>query len=545
MKTFYLLANFCALFVTGSLAAEAAEKAKPNIVLFVADDLNRYDVGCYGAVNTRTPNIDSLARAGMKMNNAYCAFAQCAPCRAELYSGRFPANNGLIGNGIPSRSDIQCVVQYLRAVGYRTGLVGKHHCGPGEVYDFDNLNKKTAVAPPTDRSKSEVRKNKQQNKAKSASDEANSFDKNDGKDIEDYFDSIREYMARKGEQPFFLAACSHQPHVPWTKGNAAAFDQAKLVVPKNLFDCPETREELTHYYAEVEYLDWQVGEVMKIVDELGLKEKTLFMFVTEQGASLPGGKFTCYEAGVHAGMVVRWPGVIAPGAQSDAMVHYADVTPTLVQAAGGKIEDKIDGWSFLDVLQGKAQKHRDYAYGFSTSALPRATQGGFPIRSVTDGRDKLIINYQPEKVFKSPGMVGAYKDWKRMAATNDKARFFVEHFEKHPTVELYDCNDDPWELTNMAGNPEKKEALDRLTKELQNWLEGQQDDPVKTEVLALGGRNAKRAKSGKEEMQGSAGVPSQSNQPEAPKGESRREMRQQRKAAPSTPSSEPAPKPRP
>lgn len=473
----------------------SAIPSKPNIVLFVADDLNRYDVSCYGAVNTKTPNIDSLAKAGMRMNQAYCAFATCSPCRAELYSGRFPVNNGLIGNGVPSRSNIKSVVQYLGALGYRTGLAGKHHVGPSEVYAFDDLNKESDKKEGTASeglSKGEARKQEKSNKNKEDSE-----DKNEGKDVENYLPAIRAYMTQKKDQPFLIACCSHQPHQPWTKGNAAAFDVKKLVVPPNLYDCPATREELTHYYAEVEYLDWQVGEVMKIVQELGLVDQTLFMFVSEQGAMFPGGKFTSNDPGVHAAMVVRWPGKIAPGTQSNAIVHYADVVPTFVEAAGGKMTEEIDGRSFLEVLMGKKEKFRDYAYAVTTNILPRGVEGGYPIRGITDGRYKLIVNYEHEKTFFSPGMSGAYKTWKRMAATDPKAKSYVDHYEHHPQVELYDLEGDPWEMKNVAESPEHKGVLDRLTQNLNLFLASQKDDPFKTEKIALDAKKAKVEKSGR------------------------------------------------
>ena len=117
---------------------------QPNIVLFIADDLHRFDVGCFGAKNTKTPHIDSLADEGVKFTQAYVAFAQCAPCRAELYSGSFPNRNGLIGNGIPSKSGITAIPQELRKLGYRVGLVGKGHVGPKDVYSFDFIAGKSS-----------------------------------------------------------------------------------------------------------------------------------------------------------------------------------------------------------------------------------------------------------------------------------------------------------------------------------------------------------------------------------------------------------------
>jgi len=446
------------------LCSAAFAQPKPNIVLFVADDLHRFDLGCYGAVNCKTPNIDQLASEGIRMDQCYTAFPQCTPCRGELYTGLFPRRNG--GNGIPAKTDVKGLPLHLRPLGYRTGLVGKEHVGPDEVFPFERVGDK----------------------------------KHD--EIMDNLDAIRDYVTQDKGTPFFLAVCSHQPHLPWDKGNPDSFDPAKFVIQPNHWDNQHIREVLCRYYAEVEYLDMQVGEVRKILKESGQEDNTLFIFLTEQGAALPGAKFTAYQPGFHAGMIAKWAGRIKPGSSSDAVVHYADVLPTLVEICGGAAPSDLDGRSILKVLDGKADTHREYAVSFITSALPASTHGGYPIRAVTDTRFKLVRNYWPEKTFRCPGMgvEGIFKSWVADAETKPEARKVVDTYEHHPSVEFYDLSVDPWEQNNLANNPGFKKDLDRLQAKLDEWLEAQGDDPSESEKEAVAGRNAKRIQGGKVAM---------------------------------------------
>ncbi len=434
--------------------------------MFVADDLHRFDLGCYGAENCQTPNIDQLASEGIRMDQCYTAFTQCTPCRGELYTGLFPRRNGIIGNGIPAKPDVKGLPLYLRPLGYRAGLVGKNHVGPDEVFRFERVG-----------------------------------DKKDD-ELMDNLDAIRDYVAKNIGTPFFLAVCSHQPHLPWDKGNPDAFDPAKFVIQPNHWDNQHIREVLCRYYAEVEYLDMQVGEVRKIVKESGLEDNTLFIFLTEQGAHLPGAKFTAYQPGFHAGMVAKWAGRIQPGSSSDAVVHYADVLPTLVEICGGTAPADLDGRSILKVLEGKTDTHREYAFSFITSALPASTPGGYPIRAVTDSRFKLVRNYWPEKTYRCPGMgvEKIFKSWQADAETMPAARKVVDSYEHHPAVEFYDLASDPWEQNNLASSREVQKDLNRLQAKLDEWLEAQGDDPSQTEKEAVAGRNAKRARGGKAAM---------------------------------------------
>lgn len=472
------IAKTASVIVFMALGIISFAQSKPNIVLFVADDLHRFDIGVYGAVNCKTPNIDKLASEGIRMDQAYTAFSQCSPCRAELYTGLFPRRNGVIGNGIPANSDVKGLPLQLRPLGYRVCLTGKKHVGPSEVFPFGRVG---------------------QRKIKVGQRKIHEVVESDAN-----LKAIRDYIEEDKEKPFCLVVGSHQPHLPWDKGDPSVFDPDKFVIQPNHWDNKHTREVLCKYYAEVEYLDMQVGKIRKLVKDIGIKDNTVFIFLSEHGAHLPGAKFTGYQPGIHAGMIAKWKGRIKPGSSSDAIVHYADILPTLMEIAGGTPPEDLDGSSILKVWEGKKDKHRDYAHSFITSALPHSTVGGYPIRAVTDTRFKLVRNYWPEKTFSFPGMGRMLKSWQADAETDPAAKKVVDGYKHHPSVEFYDLAKDPWEQNNVADNPEYKKELDRLQAELDRWLKQQGDDPSKTEKEAIAGRNAKRVRAGKSKMWGGA-----------------------------------------
>jgi uncharacterized sulfatase len=358
---------FCVTVVLFSGLLYAAEKsARPNILLMIADDLTYRDIGCYGGTNVKTPRIDSLAAEGMKFEHCDNAIAMCVPTRNMLYTGLFPVHTGSYRNHTNSRPGTVSMVQYLKQCDYRVGLAGKVHVGPPKSFPFESIPglTKNCVSPTDDYS----------------------------------FDRIKEFMTRDAVQPFFLVAAFIQPHVPWTVGDSSVFDPAKLELPPHWADTPETRRSYANYLAEVAFLDKQVGELLDIVDETGLRENTIVIFLSEQGAQFPGAKWTCWEQGLHAGALVRWQGVVKPNSSSNALIQYVDFVPTFLDIAHfGNLDNlNLDGKSFLKVLRGESDEHGKYAYGIHNN-IPECPR--YPIRSVRTKDFAYIRNLLPEEQY--------------------------------------------------------------------------------------------------------------------------------------------------
>lgn len=140
-------------------------------------------------------------------------------------------------------------------------------------------------------------------------------------------------------------------------------------------------------------MDSQVGDLLKLLDDVKLSDNTLVIFTSEQGAQFPGNKWTNWDSGLHTSIVARWPGVDATGKRSPALIQYADVLPTLIDFAGGKPDDSaFDGASFAEVLDGATDLHRKFTYGMHNN-FPEGPP--YPIRSVSDGEWRYIRNLTP------------------------------------------------------------------------------------------------------------------------------------------------------
>ena len=419
----------------------AANERRPNIVLILADDLTWRDMGCYGNGEVRTPNIDRLAAQGMKFTHAFTATAMCSPTRQQLYTGLFPVRNGAYPNHSRVREGTKSLAHYLKPLGYRVALWGKSHVGPPESFPWEK--------------------------------------------VKDFASFIR----RDAEQPYCLVFASPQPHLPWLK--AKGFDPAKLTVPPYLVDTPETRQALANYYTDVADLDRQVGEVLKAAGA----ENTLVIFTSEQGAQFPFCKWTCYDLGLRTGFIARRPGRIEAGSVTDAMIQYVDVVPTLVEAAGGTVPEGLDGRSFLGVLEGRTKEHGDYAYGIHTT-LGIIAGKPYPIRSIRSRTHRYILNLMPKGEFNNTVIqhdrAVYWRSWVRKAESDDFAAARVARYRKRPKEELYDLAKDPYELENLAGQPEHRALMDRMREKLEAWMKQQGDKGIETEMEALSRKNRRR-----------------------------------------------------
>jgi uncharacterized sulfatase len=444
--------------VPGRAAAATVETPStrhPNIVLLLADDQTWSDSGAYGNRRVPTPNLDRLAAAGMRFDAAFTATAMCAPTRQQLFTGLYPVRSGAYPNHAVVKDGTRSVVHAFRDLGYRVGLTGKTHIGPPQSFPFEVIG-----------------------------------DLREGGLIEPDLDAAAAFIARDASQPFFLVVASNSPHAPWTHGDASAFDRRELEVPRWLADTPQTREALARYYAEITHFDGQVGAILDALDRAGRADDTLVVYTSEQGASLPFAKWTLYDSGIKTAFVVRWPGHIAPGTATRAMIAYVDVMPTLLEAAGGPsaVPSGLDGKSFLAVLLGTTDQHRDHVFGVHTN---RGIIAGsdYPIRSVRSARHKLILNLLPENeyanVLTTPRGRELLDSWRAAGEAGDAhAAARYASYLRRPAVELYDLVEDPFEQRNLAGDPALAAVEKELAARLETWMREQRDGGIDTELQA-------------------------------------------------------------
>lgn len=432
--------------ISSSACADPIEQNRPNIVFIMADDCTFRDLGCYGG-QAATPHLDTLASEGMKFANCFQAAPMCSPTRHNLYTGLYPVKSGAYPNHTFASDDVKSIVHYLQPLGYRVALSGKTHISPKSVFPFEYSSK------------------------------------NKNPDI----DAINALMSESAESktPFCVFACSNEPHSPWDKGDASRYPPAKVKLPPYIIDTPEVRSDFSNYLAEITYYDAQVGEILKSLEKYDLVDNTLVMVVSEQGNGFPFAKWTCYDNGLQSAMIVRWPGRVPEGVVTNATVEYVDVLPTFVQAAGGQPASVLDGRSFLPVLSGETDQHKEYTYGIMTTRGIINGSDAYPIRSIRSSRYRLILNLNYESKFTNAITRGKVHDsFVRAARTDPEASRLVQLYSYRPAVELFDVVADPLNMTNLADDPSHKLVIADLRSRLESWMKDQGDDGLATELKA-------------------------------------------------------------
>ena len=430
----------------------------PNVLIIMADDCTHSDLSLYGGQNAKTPNIDAFAAQGLTFNKAYLCSAMCQPCRAELFTGQYPMQNGCAWNHSSSRSGVQSMPQRLQTFGYRVGIAGKVHVKPNDVFPFQKVGgfDASCVRNPT----------RAHNTA-----------------------AAREFMT--ADAPFCLVVALVEPHVPWVMGDASQYPPKQIQLPPNIADTPRTREDFGKYLAEITYMDGQVGELLETLDATGKADDTLVLFTSEQGSQFPGCKWTNWDTGVHTALVARWPGKVAAGKRTDALVQYCDVLPTLVELAGGDPSSTdFDGVSFRSVLEGAPVGQRTYVFGMHNN-LPEGPP--YPIRSISDGEFRYIRNLTPGELYIEKHLMGTrgtgglnnpyWGTWTWSAQQDPATYNLVKRYMLRPPEQLYHTAKDHYELTNLADDTALSQHKSQLSAELDRWMAVQGDPGVSQDTV--------------------------------------------------------------
>lgn len=442
------------LFILILLLAHAGflfGQKKPNIVIFISDDQNQLDVGAYGNKDVHTPHMDQLAAEGMKFKKAYAASSMCTPSRSNMFTGLHPFRNGSQFNHFAVKPGTKSLPHYLQALGYRVVLAGKTHVTPRASFPFEYISQEMGKYKPIE-------------------------GRSDPKGETVQF--IKEYFSGENEeeQPLCLVVANWWPHVPWMPNRD--FDPASLHMPEYLVDTEETRAALGAFYQSISEADKVLGEVMEAVEETGEQDNTVFMFFSDQGVQFPAAKWTVYDQGLRIPFIVRWPGKVKAGSVSDALVSLTDLTPTLIELAGGDPVEGLDGKSFADVFLGKKTTHHAYIFA-ETSVEPHYWYNYTPSRSIiTNEGMHYIRNYYPGARFIThidavEQNMYYFDTWIKAAEQNEKAAFLLNRYSYRPPEELYNLQEDRWEFNNLVKAEQRKEQLSYLRELLNKELAAQ------------------------------------------------------------------------
>jgi N-sulfoglucosamine sulfohydrolase len=428
--------------------------ARPNVVLFVADDLGVGDTGPYGNKQVRTPNLDRLAARSIRFDRAFAGSPTCVPSRAVLYTGLMPFRNGAHPNHSRSRDGVKSLAHYFQQLGYATSQAGKRHFNPPSVFPFEIIKNSEAPEP--------------------------GFESKPALRLDLETAPVDRWLAGADKtKPFFLIVADHSPHVVWP--DKAEYGAEDVVIPPHHIDTPDTRRARARYYTDITKMDRNLGSVLASLDRYGLAENTIFIFTSDQGAQWPFAKWTVYDAGIRVPLLIRWPGMITPGSATDAMVSLADIVPTFIEAAGGKAPEGLDGQSFLKVLRDPAQSHRENI--FATHTGDREWNRN-PARCIRTTRYKLILNLSPEITYTThidlakdhDGGREYWPSWEAQAKTDRRALAVIDRYRNHPREEFYDLLTDPYEIHNLIGDQKYADIIADLRAKLAEWRKGQGDE---------------------------------------------------------------------
>ncbi len=443
-----------------SIAQDSADKSapatRPNILIITVDDMSADSVGVYGSkLEGTTPSMDQLAAESLKFEYAHVQVGNCYPSRNVMWSGLYPHNSGVEGFYQFKDATHPTLPDILQNAGYFVGIRGKvSHSSPYQPYHWDiDLTRRA------DGTQEHI------------------------KDVESYGRSTSQGIANAKEagKPFCINVNISDPHKPfWKPGDkhpaSKEFTPEEVPIPGFLVDDPIIRKELSEYYTSVRRADDAVASILDALDQSGEKDSTVVIFLSDHGMPLPFAKTQLYHHSTHTPLLVRWPGVTKAGSIDDKhMVSAVDFMPTICEIAGITEDYEFDGRSFASLLKGEDQKGRDAVF-----KVYNENSGGarHPMRAV-ETRDYLYI-FNPwsngtRKVSGATLGTAAYKQMKKLGATDPKMAARIKLFDYRELEEFYDMKNDPDCLVNLIDSPDHQEALKAHREVMTYFLEETND----------------------------------------------------------------------
>ena len=437
--------------------ADAAER--PNVVIFIADDVSWNDHGCYGNPAARTPNIDALAKNGIRFDQAYRTASSCSPSRSSIITGRYPHNNGKAAElHQPISWNLPWFPELLRDAGYYTAISGKHH-----MTSTKGPNGETRPRP---------------------------FDLVDGGRSKEnsggHANWVKTTQERPKDQPFFFWFASYDAHRGWDADKQWDADRygpmhkdEDVIVPPFLIDDQQTREDLASYYNEITRFDYYIGAVVAELKEQAELDNTLIFVLADNGRPFPRAKTRLHDSGMKTALVAHWPtGIKKAGSTSDSLVSVIDLAPTILAAAGLKPAPTMQGVSMQPLFQNPAAAIRQFAFSehnwHDYEAHGRGIRGnGFLL--LKNSRPELALQGPADSV-RSPSFVALQEKRDANQLTAAQADVFLV---PRPSVELYNLKTDPHQLNNLAGNPEFAARQKELSSVLETWIDETHDSVPK------------------------------------------------------------------
>lgn len=432
------------------LSARAANR--PNVILFIADDVSWNDYGCYGNSAARTPNIDRLARGGIRFTEAYLTASSCSPSRSSIITGRYPHNNGKAAElHLPIAWNLPWFPALLREAGYYTALSGKNHMSSGPVPAGQ-------TGPPK------------------------AFDSIDAGRVKGnsggHGNWVQVVEDRPRDKPFFFWFASYDAHRGWDgdpQWDAERYGPKHrpedVVVPPFLSDDPATRQDLASYYNEVTRFDYYIGQVVKTLEEQGALDNTLLLVMADNGRPFPRAKTRLHDSGMKTALIANWPaGIGQGGATCNSLVSAIDLAPTILSLAGVKLPETMQGVSLQPLFAEPTATVRRFA--FSEHNWHDYEAHG---RSVRGNGFLYLRNFRPQFAWQGPADSVRSPSHVKLRALRDAGTLTDAQADvflaPRPDVEMYRLDTDPYQLENLASDPAYGDARQHLSKVLDQWTD--------------------------------------------------------------------------
>ena len=467
----------------GAAAAPAllnAQTGRPfrSVMCLIADDQSAI-AGCYGNPVIRTPNMDRMAREGVRFTHAYATTPSCSASRSVILSGLHNHANGQFGHAhLPANfhthPQVQSIPRILKAQGFRTGVVGKLHVQPADVYPWDY-------------------------------EQPANFG---NRDVWDMGRKVREFLQQSDGRPFYLHVGFSDPHRAGGPGGfanhrdypnvqAREYSPADVEVPDFLPDRPEVRAELAQYYQSIDRLDQGYGFCLDALEEAGRLDDTLVLCFSDHGMPFPGAKASPYDSGLHVPFLAMAPGQRRKGHTNDAMIGLADVAPTVIDWCGAQMPENyaFHGRSIAPLLEREDAGGRDehfYSHTFHEIV------NFFPWRGVRTRRYKYTKFLYPELEMPLPSDLWGSPTWQGVRSRQAKSVGLrrAQNMLRHAPEELYDIEADPMETTNLAGSSRHQGVLAELREKVTEFRHETGDpwlryfDRIESPPQPLGSRSA-------------------------------------------------------
>lgn len=461
------------------------EDSKPNLVLIVSDDHGQNDAGCYGNVAIKTPNIDYLASEGVRFTNAYCTSASCSASRSVILTGLYNHATAHYGHThhfhhFSAYDHVKSLPVLLDSLaGYHTARIGKYHVAPEEVFHFQT-----------------VLKGNERNAVEMA-------------------DSCERFLEENKNRPFFLYFCTSDPHrgggvveddplKPNRFGNkddgykgvkTVTFSPDEVLVPEYLPNTPECRAELAQYYQSVSRVDQGLGKLFEYLREKELWENTVIMYISDNGIAFPGAKTNIYQPGINLPCLVKPPKSYAKNVVNDALINWADITPTFLDYAG--VLEEAKAWLASDWEKSReywaSTTNKDFHGRSFKSIITSASPVGwnetyashtfheitmyYPMRTVITRDYKLIWNIAHPLPYPHSTDLWVSATWQSVYYSENQmyAGRSIQNYIQRPEFELYDIVNDPYEFNNLADIPKYSGIVEELKGKIKTFQERTND----------------------------------------------------------------------